>query len=45
MISQRLTLHNFQINGAIEHPEPQETSLVRISVPNNTGKSIKTFYR
>ena len=42
MIFERLTLHNFQRYGGtntIEFPDPEETSLVVILAPNNTGKT------
>jgi DNA sulfur modification protein DndD len=42
MIFERLTLHNFQRYGGtntIEFPDPEETSLVVVLAPNNTGKT------
>ncbi len=42
MIFERLTLHNFQRYGGtntIEFPDPEETSLVVILAPNNSGKT------
>lgn len=42
MIFERLTLHNFQRYGGtntIEFPDPEDTSLVVVLAPNNTGKT------
>jgi DNA sulfur modification protein DndD len=42
MIFERLTLHNFQRYGGtntIEFPDPDESSLVVVLAPNNTGKT------